>query len=820
MRSGDRRGIAATRRAAVLAVWIAFVARGLCLRGLSSLLPLAAFLFAALPASAVEPRAVYDALRAARPQGKAVAVQNLALERDVFRFQFTSGTFQFLTPVEGRTVGAVFVGQGNFELRPAIEIERRHLAFVTGEKTLETLSEPFQSLVLLFTDATAAEIERHGTLAATPPARAGDIYESFFKTQRKELKKNLQIRLLQDVLEAPDSGHGVFLAYIDGKKYPAALAAEDPDGLDWLFGNIGGESSALYVIHDRDRGLWYCSSSQADVGAGKPSSPRPLAHALKYVIDTTARRNENISGTTTIWSLPLVENLRVLPVHLYRKLRLKEATFASEGSEAWAPAAFVQEDKDEDADAAVLFPAPRPQSVVRLRLAYEGEGVLEDAGYDNYFVGARTNWYPNLGTFTDLSSFELTYRIPKGLRVISVGRLLEERVEGNTQISVWKQDRPIRVAGFNYGKFRKLERKDAESGVTVSIYASEGYSRGSSDVLEDAATADGVNTARVATLYFGPLPEPEVSVTEQAQYSFGQSWPALIYLPSSVSGAGPSLNRLSVLTRDWADFVDRVGSHEFAHQWWGHLVGWASYRDQWLSEGFAEFTSALVVEHAAGREGYSRFWERARTRIIEKPIKAFVANDEAGPIIQGWRLATWRNWGAYQTMIYTKGAYVLHMLRMLMRDWKSPRPDEKFIETMKDFASTYAGKNPSTRDFQAVVEGHMTPAMNAAGDGKMDWFFKQWVYGTDIPRYRQKLDISKQGDGQYRLTGSISQEGVSNDFRGFAHVYAVFSNGEMARLGGLSLVGNTTKPLDATLRLSKEPKRLLLNAFHDVLSRD
>jgi hypothetical protein len=783
-----------------------------------SLLPIAALLFTALSASAMEPRAVYDALRAARPQGKAVAVLNLALERDVFRFQFTSGTFQFLAPVEGHIVGAVFVGQGSFELRPSIEIERKHLAFVTGEKTLETLSEPFQSLVLLFTDATAAEIEGHSTPAATPPARAGDIYESFFKTQRKELKKNLQIRLLQDVLG--DSGRGVFLAFIDGKKYPTALAAVDPNGLDWLFGDIGGESSALYVIHDREGGLWYCSSSKADGAAGKPSSPRPLAHALKYAIDTTTRRNEKISGTTTISSLPLVENLRVLPVSLFRKLRLKEATFADGDSEVWAPAAFVQEDQDEDANAAVLFPAPRPRSVVKLRLKYEGDGVLEDDGYDNFFVGARTNWYPNLGAFTDLASFELTYRIPKGLQVISVGKLLEERVEGDTRISVWRQDRPIRVAGFNYGKFRKLERKDPDSGVTVNIYASEGFSRGSPEVLEDAAGADAFNTARVGTLYFGPLPEPQVSITEQAQFFFGQSWPALIYLPSSVSGVGPGLNRRSVLTRDYADFVDRVGSHEFAHQWWGHLVGWASYRDQWLSEGFAEFTSALVVEHAAGREGYSRFWERARTRITEKPTKAFVANDGAGPIIQGWRLATWRNWGAYQAMIYTKGAYVLQMVRMLMRDWNSPHPDETFIAAMKDFASTYAGKNPSTRDFQAVLERHMTPAMNASGDGRMDWFFKQWVYGTEIPRYLQKLQISKLGDGQYRLTGSVSQESVSNDFRGQVSIYAEYSNGEIARLGGLSLVGNTTRPLDATMRLSREPKRLLLNAFHDVLSRD
>jgi len=112
------------------------------------------------------------------------------------------------------------------------------------------------------------------------------------------------------------------------------------------------------------------------------------------------------------------------------------------------------------------------------------------------------------------------------------------------------------------------------------------------------------------------------------------------------------------------------------------------------------------------------------------------------------------------------------------------------------------------------------PAMNAAGDGKMDWFFKQWVYGTEIPRYKSKLDIAKQGEGQYKLTGSISQEGVSDSFRGLVSIYADFGKGDIARLGGVSLAGNATKPLDVSIRLSKEPKRVLLNAYHDVLWRD
>jgi hypothetical protein len=114
----------------------------------------------------------------------------------------------------------------------------------------------------------------------------------------------------------------------------------------------------------------------------------------------------------------------------------------------------------------------------------------------------------------------------------------------------------------------------------------------------------------------------------------------------------------------------------------------------------------------------------------------------------------------------------------------------------------------------------MVPAMNAAGDGKMDWFFQQWVDGTEIPRYRHKLAVASLGGDQYRITGSVTQEGVSSGFRAVTHLYVESSKGEIAHFGVLPIVGTRTVPVDATIRLPKAPKRALLNAFHDVLARD
>jgi hypothetical protein len=794
----------------------------------------------AATASLPPPDPVYAALRAARPSGQAVSVSNFTIERDVFRFRFASGAFQFLTPVEGRTIGAVFVGDGSMDLLPATEPERRRLAFQLGDKKLEVLTERFDSLVLLFTDGTAEEVRSHGTPAASPPERAGSAYEKFFKKQRKDLTTNLQIRLLEDLLEKPGADGGSFLAYLDGKKLPPAFALVDPAGLvNHFSSDVGGEAVAFVVLDEDKGGFWYLAHTKKQIAAGPLPAARTRADATHYAIETAIQKNARIRGVTTIDFLPRVDGLRVLPVALLPKLRVQEVVFSRVDGGAWTPAAFLQEDEDEDADLAVLFPEPLPAGkAVRLRLTYEGEDVLRDAGDGNFLIGARDSWYPNLGTFTDLATFDLTYRSPKNFQIVSVGQLISDRVEGDERVAVWKSERPIRVAGFNYGKFRRLERADPTSGMTVDVYTNPGepdfvreinqylenrpdaglrHISASADNLAESAMTDGINTARVGTMYFGPLPEGAVSITQQTQAFFGQSWPTLIYLP--YIAAFDSTVRHELGLQDTGEFVDLVGPHEFAHQWWGHRVGWQSYRDQWLSEGFAEFTAALVLQYTGGMRKSNAFWENSRRWILMKPRFATAANDEAGPISDGWRLSTFRNRSAAQAMMYSKGAYVVHMLRMLMRDNATDPPDANFIAMLKDYVAAQADRNPSTRDFQAAVERHMTPAMDAAGDGKMDWFFRQWVDGTEIPRITQKLKAAPADGGRYRITGSVSQADVSDDFHSMAVLYGE-SKGEVARIGVIRLKGSQTVPVDLTVSLPRPPDRVLVNVLHEVLYRD
>lgn len=811
-----------------------------------------------LSSAATDP--TYAALRGARPDGRRVPVRGLVLERDAFRFQFDSGAIHFLKPVEGRTVGAVFVGSGSYRLSPATANERRQLALSSGAgKDFETLTDDFDSLLLLFTDDTAQEIEQHAAAeTGAPDGRATEVYEKYLRRQKKDFQVNFHLRVLQDLLNSPGVTSGAFLALVDGKKHPPALAAVDPDGAEALRVGfrMGGEDTVFVVADSNRGGIWYHADRRAEVDGGSSLPEKRLTDALDYKVETVIARDADLSGTTTIRFRTLLAGVRMLPVHLVPVLRIAEASFAMDGPEPdWKPVAFIQEEEKEDANAAVVFPEALPAGAkILLRLSYKGEKVLVDGGDKNYYVRARESWYPNLGVFSDRAVYELTYRIPPGNEILSVGKKVEETTEGSQAVSTWKTEHPVQVAGFNYGKFKKLAKQDETSRLDVEVYTNPGTpnivreinaamsggglgfdgevdpetgvnvggmlgeSLGNVNTarLAESALADGLNSARLFTVWFGPLQQKHVAITQQSDMAFGQSWPSLIFMPYISFLDGTQRQRLGLSRAK--DFVDQVGYHEFAHQWWGHLVGANTYRDQWLEEGFSEFSSAVAVQHVAGWPAYDKFWKERRKEILEKGPGNAMAPYEAGPITQGWRLFTARTPSA-GGLIYPKGGYVLHMIRMLMHEPGAPNPDAKFIEMMKDYTKSYGGRMASTADFQKVVERHMVPNLNATGNGKLDWFFAQWVHGTEVPRYTHDLKVDKAGE-ETRIHGTLRQEGVSKDFRALVPIYLEFDKGTFVRVGLLPMAGDASVPVDVKFKLPKKPKRALVNAHGDILARD
>jgi hypothetical protein len=580
-----------------------------------------------------------------------------------------------------------------------------------------------------------------------------------------------------------------------------------------------------YDPEGMDDGVWYLDHLKAEYQKGTASSQedRRLFSTRSYKIETVISKNGHLFSTAVITFQPLIAGERVMKFGLLPNLRVMRVT-DDQGQDLF----FIQESRKEDGSFyAILTKAPDAGKDSSITVQYEGDKVLEHAGEGSFYVRARSSWYPNLNGFGEHSMYDLTYKVPRRYTVISVGKLQSESVEGDYAISHWTTPIPVAVAGFNYGDYTKIELADTITGYKINGYYLQELPDNLRryEALQSMAPKSMTKYAldqtraqlQLCTFYFGKSPYDEIDITEQPDFNFGQSWPNLVYLP--ISAYTDSTQRWMLfgnIDSKFTGFVREVTPHEVAHQWWGHAVGWASYHDQWLSEGFAEFSAGLFLQQAVAgnwHKDYIDFWERQQKRILEKNNFGIAPND-AGPLWLGMRLDSPRSEGAYQNVTYPKGAYVLEMLRSLM--YSSETQDKDFIAMMHDFVESHKDKAASTESFKAIAEKHITKGMDLAGNGKLDWFFDEWVYGTQVPKYHFEYQLIPAEDGKVKLHMTITQSEVDDRFVMLVPVFVDFGKG-LVRIGQFGVAGNSTRSTD--VMLPAKPKTVVLNAYKDVLER-
>lgn len=802
-----------------------------------SLVPLLALLTVcvALPGAAQEPQAspelaAYAALRAAKLSGEVATVSNLKLTRDAGTFTLASGELYFFAPVENRVTGAVFIGDGTFSMTPPIECEKQALTVACKEPTI---TEQFNEVVLRFSDETWAEVKESGATFGTGGAqasRAASLLEENAKLLRDKLRTNYALRTFTDVYSHEKERRGYFTAFIKGSKHSKLIYLVDPRGISY----VAPEQVALVNYDDQEGGIWaaFPMSNAAAVKLAQSGTYDISQHEIDAKIDGT-----KMTATDTLTLRATRAGVRVLPFDLFPSLRVSKVTDASGAS-----LPFVQQDKDEDAEFAVVLPNELPVDAdTTLTVEYSGDEALRDSGGGNFILLPRSTWYPNNGStaFGDRARFRVTYEIPKKYMIVGTGSLAEpESQAGDTTFSKWTSgDLELAVTGFNIGRFKKKELVDKETGYEIEFYANKevpdeiralqneidrAESQGvrtettlgavSTTKMADSAIADAENATRIYNAYFGKLPYTRIAMTQQPAANFGQAWPTLIYMPYTAFLDTTIRTQLMGIRGGTDTFWQYVGPHEIAHQWWGHIIGWSSYRDQWMSEGFAEFSASLYVQHVRGMDKFVDFWEAQRKEIVtgrpgtdNKPPYTY------GAVTQGYRLGSGKAGAVYRLLVYPKGAYILHMLRMMM--YSPQTKDEAFIKMMQDFIQTNYNRDVSTEDFKQAVERHMLRQMDLGGNGRMDWFFDQWVYGTEMPTYAFEYSFKDQG-GKPVLVGKLSQSGVSDGFRMVVPLYLDFGKG-WARLGQVTLIGNTSQEFQVPL--PERPKRAAANALNDVL---
>jgi hypothetical protein len=780
-------------------------------------------LYAALNALRVDPSAVYTLQ----------ASNRIALRRGDVKLAFDEGKLAFLSSLDGRVTGAVFAGWGHALALPRDPVEKQQMAFFLGAPVLD---QEFTSAYLRFTDDSPGDLLGQLRNADVAPQQ-DTAYAAGWEPHLTRLNPQYSLRILYETLSQQPRHF-----------FSAGLEGVSTGGFDVLLDYMRPEQ--MFFAQPRKSGdaafydIW---ASYAIPGVSPPPS---AFRASQYAIETSILANNSLDATTTVGLRAETGGERLLIFQLSRALNVETVTddrgdslvfFQNEGMSPQERSVHGN-----DYLQVVLPEVPLPGHEFNLHFRYRG-GVIQDAGNGVLFVGARESWYPHLGDTSDFAGYDLKLRWPRQLRLVATGAKIEEHEEGEFRVGHWRTDKPVPVAGFNLGEYafaslpsekhsvdvyanRQLEESlrshlaAREPDSFTSFPSPFGVPSANAEMavpLVPPSPADALkqlgqqidSSIRFYETFSGPFPFRTLSVS-QIPGSFGQGWPGLLYLSTYSFLPPEAQHRAGLSSANQEHFTDLVPFHEVAHQWWGNIVGWSSYRDQWIDEAIASYLALLFADSQKLPDHKLRLWlQRYRKQLAEKSPHSDVPVADLGALTLGSRLNSSRSPNGFEQVIYGKGAWVIHMLREMLRQPGSKNPDERFTALLQSLATKYAYRALSTEDLQHEVEVVMTPAMDLEDGHSMEWFFEQWVRGTGIPHYRVEFSVHHNEKGNL-VRGKLFQTGVPRSFLARVPLYASAGAGHGVSLGTVVASGSETSfqflAPDAPRRILIDPQMTLL----------
>jgi hypothetical protein len=710
---------------------------------------------------AIEGGVLYQALKKFELRGKA-SVSNLTLKRDRAEMVFT-GDFYFASPINGRVTGAIFLGEGTFQAEaPPFQFEKDNLKRFLDSETVES---DFRTAVLRFSDDTFDIIGKASDASAEAPDEARNLAAELEPRLLKETGANISARLLVSL--ANNESPGIFMAQFNKGRLDRFTFLLDPQAriLGCNFNINGGEKILLfrYAPNAYENDIWIATYSEQDYKNGRASysDEYDLVSPLHYTMEIDLRRARKILRTKVHIDMESsVDGLRALPMiineglseydddRLDEAMRIKSAQY--EGKDIF----FIQEDW-ESGLTLFLPKAMQKGEKFSVDMYLEGDFIDNQRRFENgYYPQANISWYPRHG-FLKRSTFDITFRHNKNDMVASIGELVREDVwpdDKNDRLTQFKMDIPVSVVTFAAGLLRRhTEKRELSFGdMEVEFYI---FPYSVVNVKESFILAELGNALDYFSDLFGPYPYGHFRAAVHP-FQFGQGFATMLLIPS-------------------ADEANRVVfsfiAHETSHQWWGNIVAWRSYRDQWLSEGFAEYCGMLYTRIRHGAKSERELIKEARY-ILPFPAKGDTGVQEGkvaelGSMILGHRLRTRKTTNAYNDLIYTKGALVLRMLHFLFSH-PSTGNDEAFFRMMADFVRRYANRPATTENFLQVASEHFaqTPIAQTFGLKDLTWFFQQWVYEAKLPSYRMEYHIDTGKNGQAVMTGTVFQENAGKNW--------------------------------------------------------
>jgi aminopeptidase N len=404
-------------------------------------------------------------------------------------------------------------------------------------------------------------------------------------------------------------------------------------------------------------------------------------------------------------------------------------------------------------DAGKLLSAERvtQDSTVRVQLArdlakdssatltFDYEGTLDSADNspvpglkmasvsdDTSYLLYAGRWFPVNGYGTNRFTSTINVTVPSHMVVIGSGKETSASASKqpagrseSTKTSSFVWDKPSFPGTIVAGAFQEF--KSNEAGIDLHVFFKPTHQNSGTQYTE---------TALKEFTYFETLYGPALSTTLK-----------VVEIPDDTVPSAWAPEIAAVASRAITEKVNyRLLANTIAHQWWGVSVSPATRDDWWLSDGFARYSEARYVEQAAGQAGLEE--------VVKDMSVGALAYDTV-PLSSASKLDLFSP--EFQSLVTDKGAMILHMLRWV-------EGDQKYDQSMRTFASQYAGKSATQDDFRTIAEKYY-------GDN-LAWFFSQWLDSTGAPEFKTKYAVYRLGNKcppadhcpGFRVVGQIAQD--------------------------------------------------------------
>ncbi len=760
-------------------------------------------------------------------------VRGASLNRAGVQIALDDGTIGFTQDVMGRITGAFFEGDGEILLTPPNSVERRSMSLFTGMAILE---ERFATAYFRFNDDAAAEL-RPDLRATTNKQEFVDQWNSTVRNLASGDAMRMLMTFGRMLPEGVASEDRKFTDHADNNAdrfLHARLQGTKLGVFDLYFDSTAAEQVQVGQVKTSEEGATYydvwSSFSPHRPAAAHPinvdrtplpeteKSESPIA-VRRYAI-TTDVLPPKIHAVARLECEVRHGGARTLLFELSRFLQIESVKLGDQPIEFIHNPALEGSQlsrRGNDLVAVILPEAESAGKKITLEFTYEGE-VLAEAGNGLLYVGARGTWYPNRGM--EMADFDLEFNYPQDWTLLATGKSARpERTSSGTghQISRWVSDRPIPLAGFNLGKYREATARAGK--ITVETYATQGVERDfptghvqvvspttndpaamrPPQVIVPSTPSPAENAVKVSDSAaeaiqffaerFGSFPYSHLAITQMPGRD-SQGWPGLIFLSSYAFLTDREREQLRF--EPYRILIQRsIPAHETAHQWWGDLIGWSSYRDQWFSEGLATYSALMMLEEK-NPAGFNEVMEKYRRDLLEKN-KDGISAEDAGPVTLGTRLLSSRLPEGYEAISYGRGTWLFHMLRNMLNDAAStgavhsPAPrdsaNEPFIRALRRLRQRYEGKTISTKELVDVFAEDLPPALRFEGKNSLDWFLDGWINGTALPKLELKnVKFAPRSNGS-TVTGTILQREAPSELITSVPVYGV-SGGKQPMLLG------------------------------------